>query len=197
MIVENLNHQSFITLKEMASNSTNFVNRRNKEREDLVDAVGAQICSVGLLIFEGPNVEKLREQVHEEVAWVWRSETSPGKHQIQLKALFICDVLLRAAFMKALHTPHCRYHPLQPCAGNVDQSLSYRCNSSAASLVSMTSCNMVVRMARITDDAEYDSGKTSGNVPRPQSYSGNDHAYNGLRTRKLVGDFDNLHQDGS
>ncbi|VEL39623.1 unnamed protein product [Protopolystoma xenopodis] len=34
-------------------------------------------------------------------------------------------------------------------------------------------------MARLTDDA----GKTSGNVPRPWSYSGNDDAYNGLRTK--------------
>ncbi|VEL34672.1 unnamed protein product [Protopolystoma xenopodis] len=35
-------------------------------------------------------------------------------------------------------------------------------------------------MARLTDDAEYDAGKTSGNVPRPRSYSGNDDAYSGL-----------------
>ncbi|VEL30408.1 unnamed protein product [Protopolystoma xenopodis] len=28
-----------------------------------------------------------------------------------------------------------------------------------------------------------DAGETSGNVPRPRSYSGNDAAYNGLRTR--------------
>ncbi|VEL29507.1 unnamed protein product [Protopolystoma xenopodis] len=34
-------------------------------------------------------------------------------------------------------------------------------------------------MARLTDDA----GETSGNVPRPRSYSENDHAYYGLRTR--------------
>ncbi|VEL10379.1 unnamed protein product [Protopolystoma xenopodis] len=34
-------------------------------------------------------------------------------------------VLLRVAFMKTLHTPHCRYHTIHPCAENVDQSLSY------------------------------------------------------------------------
>ncbi|VEL39943.1 unnamed protein product, partial [Protopolystoma xenopodis] len=33
-------------------------------------------------------------------------------------------------------------------------------------------------MARLTDAA----GETSGNVPRPRSNSGNDDAYNGLRT---------------
>ncbi|VEL18752.1 unnamed protein product [Protopolystoma xenopodis] len=33
-------------------------------------------------------------------------------------------------------------------------------------------------MARLTDDA----GETSGNVPRPRSYSGNDDVYYGLRT---------------
>ncbi|VEL40880.1 unnamed protein product [Protopolystoma xenopodis] len=38
-------------------------------------------------------------------------------------------------------------------------------------------------MARLTDDADYDAEETSGNVPRPPSYSGNDDAYNGLRTR--------------
>ncbi|VEL14405.1 unnamed protein product [Protopolystoma xenopodis] len=37
---------------------------------------------------------------------------------------------------------------------------------------------MVLRMARLTDDG----GETSGNVPRPQSYSVNDDAYNVLRT---------------
>ncbi|VEL07483.1 unnamed protein product [Protopolystoma xenopodis] len=42
---------------------------------------------------------------------------------------------------------------------------------------------MVLRMARLTDDADYDAGETSGKVPRPRYYSGNDHAYNGLRTR--------------
>ncbi|VEL19557.1 unnamed protein product [Protopolystoma xenopodis] len=41
---------------------------------------------------------------------------------------------------------------------------------------------MVLRMARLTDDAGYDAGETSGNVPRPRSNSGNDDAYNGLRT---------------
>ncbi|VEL32852.1 unnamed protein product [Protopolystoma xenopodis] len=34
-------------------------------------------------------------------------------------------------------------------------------------------------MARLTDDA----GESSGNVPRPRSYSGNADAYSGLRTR--------------
>ncbi|VEL32493.1 unnamed protein product [Protopolystoma xenopodis] len=42
---------------------------------------------------------------------------------------------------------------------------------------------MVLRIARLIDDAEYDAGETSGNVPCPRSYSGNDVAYNGLRTR--------------
>ncbi|VEL34953.1 unnamed protein product, partial [Protopolystoma xenopodis] len=41
---------------------------------------------------------------------------------------------------------------------------------------------MVLRMARLTDDADYDAGETSGNVPRPRSYSGNVDAYNELRT---------------
>ncbi|VEL27282.1 unnamed protein product [Protopolystoma xenopodis] len=38
-------------------------------------------------------------------------------------------------------------------------------------------------MARLTDDADYDAGETSGNVTRPRSSSGNDHAYYVLRTR--------------
>ncbi|VEL30650.1 unnamed protein product [Protopolystoma xenopodis] len=38
-------------------------------------------------------------------------------------------------------------------------------------------------MARLTDDADYDPGEMSGNVPRPRSDFGNDHAYNALRTR--------------
>ncbi|VEL30182.1 unnamed protein product [Protopolystoma xenopodis] len=38
---------------------------------------------------------------------------------------------------------------------------------------------MVLRMEILTDDA----GETSGNVPRPRSYFGNDHADNGPRTR--------------
>ncbi|VEL18842.1 unnamed protein product [Protopolystoma xenopodis] len=38
-------------------------------------------------------------------------------------------------------------------------------------------------MARLTDDADYDTGETSENVPRLRSDFGNDHAYNGLRTR--------------
>ncbi|VEL14777.1 unnamed protein product [Protopolystoma xenopodis] len=42
---------------------------------------------------------------------------------------------------------------------------------------------MVQRMARITDDADYDAGETSGNVPRTRSDFGNDYAYNRLRTR--------------
>ncbi|VEL31712.1 unnamed protein product, partial [Protopolystoma xenopodis] len=37
-------------------------------------------------------------------------------------------------------------------------------------------------MSRLTDDADYNAGETSGKVPRPQSDFGNDHAYNGLRT---------------
>ncbi|VEL31995.1 unnamed protein product, partial [Protopolystoma xenopodis] len=38
-------------------------------------------------------------------------------------------------------------------------------------------------MAKLTDDADYDAGETSGNVARPRYDFGNDHAYNGLRTR--------------
>ncbi|VEL32660.1 unnamed protein product [Protopolystoma xenopodis] len=38
-------------------------------------------------------------------------------------------------------------------------------------------------MARLTEDADYDAGETSGNLSRPRSDFGNDHAYNGLRTR--------------
>ncbi|VEL22687.1 unnamed protein product [Protopolystoma xenopodis] len=41
-------------------------------------------------------------------------------------------------------------------------------------------------MARLTDDADYDAGKTSRNVPRTRSYSGNDDAYNGLLTRCVL-----------
>ncbi|VEL35833.1 unnamed protein product [Protopolystoma xenopodis] len=42
---------------------------------------------------------------------------------------------------------------------------------------------MLLRLAKVTDDADYDANKTSGNVPRPRSDFGNDHGYNGLRTR--------------
>ncbi|VEL22338.1 unnamed protein product [Protopolystoma xenopodis] len=38
-------------------------------------------------------------------------------------------------------------------------------------------------MARLTGDADYDAGETSGNVPRPRSFSGTNYADNGLRTR--------------
>ncbi|VEL16925.1 unnamed protein product, partial [Protopolystoma xenopodis] len=41
---------------------------------------------------------------------------------------------------------------------------------------------MVLRMARLTDDADYDCGETSGNVPRSRAYSKNADAYNALRT---------------
>ncbi|VEL11051.1 unnamed protein product [Protopolystoma xenopodis] len=37
-------------------------------------------------------------------------------------------------------------------------------------------------MAKLTDEADFDAGKTSGNVSRPWSDFGNDHEYNGLRT---------------
>ncbi|VEL33110.1 unnamed protein product [Protopolystoma xenopodis] len=37
-------------------------------------------------------------------------------------------------------------------------------------------------MARLTDDA----GEMFGNVPRPRSYSGNDHAHNGLRVSLIL-----------
>ncbi|VEL15219.1 unnamed protein product [Protopolystoma xenopodis] len=46
--------------------------------------------------------------------------------------------------------------------------------------------NMLLRMARLTDHADYDAGETSKNVPLPRSYSGNDDAYNRLRTRSTV-----------
>ncbi|VEL37375.1 unnamed protein product [Protopolystoma xenopodis] len=38
-------------------------------------------------------------------------------------------------------------------------------------------------MARLTDDADYDAGETSGNVPNLRSDSGNAHAYYVFRTR--------------
>ncbi|VEL36545.1 unnamed protein product [Protopolystoma xenopodis] len=38
-------------------------------------------------------------------------------------------------------------------------------------------------MEIFTDDAVYDAGETSGNVTRPRSDFGNDHADNGFRTR--------------
>ncbi|VEL35991.1 unnamed protein product [Protopolystoma xenopodis] len=40
-------------------------------------------------------------------------------------------------------------------------------------------------MAKLTDDADYDSGETSGNVPRIRSDFGKYHAYNGLRTMSV------------
>ncbi|VEL41346.1 unnamed protein product, partial [Protopolystoma xenopodis] len=41
---------------------------------------------------------------------------------------------------------------------------------------------MLLRLVKHTDDADYDAGETSGNVPRLRSDFGNDYAYNGLRT---------------
>ncbi|VEL32917.1 unnamed protein product [Protopolystoma xenopodis] len=41
---------------------------------------------------------------------------------------------------------------------------------------------MVLRMAMLTDDADYDAGETFENVPRPLFNFGNDHSDNGLRT---------------
>ncbi|VEL24299.1 unnamed protein product [Protopolystoma xenopodis] len=38
-------------------------------------------------------------------------------------------------------------------------------------------------MARLIDDADYDAGKTSGNVPSPRSDSENAHGYYGLGAR--------------
>ncbi|VEL36602.1 unnamed protein product [Protopolystoma xenopodis] len=38
-------------------------------------------------------------------------------------------------------------------------------------------------MSRLTDDADYDVGESSGNLPCPQSEFGNGHAYKGLLTR--------------
>ncbi|VEL18142.1 unnamed protein product [Protopolystoma xenopodis] len=45
-----------------------------------------------------------------------------------------------------------------------------------------TGC-MVLRMAILTDDADYDAGEMFGNVPRQLFNFGNDHADNGARTR--------------
>ncbi|VEL24595.1 unnamed protein product [Protopolystoma xenopodis] len=42
---------------------------------------------------------------------------------------------------------------------------------------------MVLRVAKLTDNVDYDDGETSGNVLRPRSDFGIDHAYNGLQTR--------------
>ncbi|VEL40784.1 unnamed protein product [Protopolystoma xenopodis] len=42
---------------------------------------------------------------------------------------------------------------------------------------------MMLRMARLTDDADYDVGETSVDAPLSESGFGNDFAYNGLRTR--------------
>ncbi|VEL42044.1 unnamed protein product [Protopolystoma xenopodis] len=36
-------------------------------------------------------------------------------------------------------------------------------------------------MARLIDDADFDAGEASWNVPPPRSDFGNDYAYNGLR----------------
>ncbi|VEL39017.1 unnamed protein product [Protopolystoma xenopodis] len=41
-------------------------------------------------------------------------------------------------------------------------------------------------MARLTEDADYDVGETSGNVPRPHSDCINAYAHNGLRTRCIL-----------
>ncbi|VEL40087.1 unnamed protein product [Protopolystoma xenopodis] len=38
-------------------------------------------------------------------------------------------------------------------------------------------------MVKLTDDADYDAGETSGNVPTPRSDSGSDDAYYSLGTR--------------
>ncbi|VEL14560.1 unnamed protein product [Protopolystoma xenopodis] len=66
------------------------------------------------------------------------------------------------------------------------QLFSTRLVKRSALLVSLTSCCVVLRVARLTDDADYDAGETPGNVPRPRSHFGNDHADNGLRTRSLT-----------
>ncbi|VEL31534.1 unnamed protein product [Protopolystoma xenopodis] len=42
---------------------------------------------------------------------------------------------------------------------------------------------MVLRMARLTDDANYDAGEMSEKVSNPGSNFGNNQAYNALRTR--------------
>ncbi|VEL42159.1 unnamed protein product [Protopolystoma xenopodis] len=42
---------------------------------------------------------------------------------------------------------------------------------------------MVLRIATLTDDADYDAGETFGNVPSPRFNFGNEHADNGPRTR--------------
>ncbi|VEL08999.1 unnamed protein product [Protopolystoma xenopodis] len=42
---------------------------------------------------------------------------------------------------------------------------------------------MMLRMAILTDDADYDAGETFGNVTHPRFNFGNAHAGNGLRNR--------------
>ncbi|VEL37340.1 unnamed protein product [Protopolystoma xenopodis] len=61
------------------------------------------------------------------------------------------------------------------------QLYSYLCRT----LPTARRTQLLVRLAGLTDDAEYDVGEMSGNVPRPRSDFGNDHADNGLRPRPL------------
>ncbi|VEL41915.1 unnamed protein product [Protopolystoma xenopodis] len=63
--------------------------------------------------------------------------------------------------------------------GKIPQLFSTRLVKGSASLVSLTSCCMVLIMVMLTDDA----GETFGNVPCPLFNFGNDHADSGLRTR--------------
>ncbi|VEL38761.1 unnamed protein product [Protopolystoma xenopodis] len=53
----------------------------------------------------------------------------------------------------------------------------------AASLFDELSLKRVLRMARFTNDADYDAGGTSGYVPHPRSDTGDNQAYYGLWTR--------------
>ncbi|VEL36264.1 unnamed protein product [Protopolystoma xenopodis] len=49
--------------------------------------------------------------------------------------------------------------------------------------LSLTGFCVVLRMARLTDDADDDATEKSGNVPRPSSEYRNYHAYYGLGIR--------------
>ncbi|VEL21478.1 unnamed protein product [Protopolystoma xenopodis] len=51
------------------------------------------------------------------------------------------------------------------------------------SFVSLTSLQLVRRMAKLTDDADYDAGETFENVPSPLSDAGNHDNYYGRRLR--------------
>ncbi|VEL20386.1 unnamed protein product [Protopolystoma xenopodis] len=49
-------------------------------------------------------------------------------------------------------------------------------------LVSLASSSVVLRLARLNDEADYDTGETSDNVPNPQPDSGDYYAYYGYQS---------------